>query len=265
MKWFKHRTDTRDDEKIVRLIEEAGMEGYGFYWSVLEMVAKQMGNEGGYCTVTYPLPHLSRHLYLHHNKVSNLLGKLGVIGLIQVERIEVDGRVNFSITCGNLLKYRDEYSSRKPKNRDNITTNSRQTPAQEGEGEGEGDKEEDKEGEGEKKQKPPTPPQSIDHRQILKAIGRPTDFLSQEEITIAQDLLRDGCTLEDIDAAYQTTVTRGRPKTSLKYLRNMIREKHKARTEDARREAEIDAWARENDASPAMTIGCNISEAEVVS
>jgi hypothetical protein len=130
MRWFKHMTATRDDEKIVALIADGGIEAYGFYWAIIELVARQMEKESEKCSVTYPLPYLSRQLYLHHNKVSNLLGKLQVTGLILLSKVEVDRGVSFTITCPNLLKYRDEYSNRRAKNRDKIGTKSGQTPEQ---------------------------------------------------------------------------------------------------------------------------------------
>jgi hypothetical protein len=131
MRWFKHMTATKDDEKIVELLAFGGLEAYGFYWAVVELIARQMEKESDKCSVTYPLPYLSRQLYCHHNKVTNLLGKLQVTGLMEVNKIEVDGRVNFKITCPNLLKYRDEYTAKKTKNRDKIKTISRQTQEQE--------------------------------------------------------------------------------------------------------------------------------------
>ena len=35
MRWFKHMTATKDDEKIVELIAIGGLEAYGFYWAGL--------------------------------------------------------------------------------------------------------------------------------------------------------------------------------------------------------------------------------------
>jgi hypothetical protein len=131
MRWFKHMTATKDDEKIVELLAIGGLEAYGFYWAVIELIARQMEKESDKCSVTYPLPYLSRQLYCHHNKVTNLLSKLQVTGLMEVNKIEVDGRVNFKITCSNLLKYRDEYSKRKDKTTDNIPTKSEEAPEQE--------------------------------------------------------------------------------------------------------------------------------------
>lgn len=131
MRWFKHMTNTRDDEKIAKLLSESGMEAYGFYWAIIELVARQIEKGADKCSVTYPLPYLSRQLYLHHNKVSNLLGKLQVTGLILLSKSEVDGGVNFTITCPNLLKYRDEWTGRKPKARESLPSKSRVTPEQE--------------------------------------------------------------------------------------------------------------------------------------
>lgn len=81
---------------------------------------------------------------------------------------------------------------------------------------------------------------------ILSALDRATDFLSAEEQTIASDLVSEGCTIDDIAAAYQDTVARGKPKRGLKYLRNIIREKRDQRLkaeEEKRREA---AWLAED-------------------
>lgn len=130
MRWFKHMTNTRDDERIARLISEFGLEAYGFYWAIIEIIARQIEKEPDKCSVTYPLTYLAHQLYLHHNKVGFLLGNLEVTGLILLSKSVVGGRVNYTITCPNLLKYRDEYTSRKLKNRDNIPTVSRQTPEQ---------------------------------------------------------------------------------------------------------------------------------------
>lgn len=35
MRWFKHMTDADDNEKLSRLQDEFGLEGYGFWWRAL--------------------------------------------------------------------------------------------------------------------------------------------------------------------------------------------------------------------------------------
>lgn len=41
MKWFKHMSDSRFNLKLRPVIAKFGMEGYGVYWSCVEMVAQQ--------------------------------------------------------------------------------------------------------------------------------------------------------------------------------------------------------------------------------
>lgn len=128
MKWFKHMTGSIDDEKISRLLDIAGLEGYGFYWRIIEIIAGQIGKDSEKCEVTYSLPSLSRLTYSHHNKVGNLLGKLQVTGLIDVSKSELDGRVNFTLKCRNILKYRDEWTARGEKTRESLGSHSGATP-----------------------------------------------------------------------------------------------------------------------------------------
>ena len=42
MKWFKHLSTARNDEKIARLEDKCGLEGYGFYFKMLELVAESV-------------------------------------------------------------------------------------------------------------------------------------------------------------------------------------------------------------------------------
>ena len=234
MRWFKHMTATRDDEKIVRLISEGGMEAYGFYWAIVELIAKQIEKDSTKCSVTYPLPYLLHQVYLHHNKVTNLLGQLQVTGLITLSKVEVRGVVNYVISCPNLLKYRDEYTARTRKNRDKVGTKSRQTHEQETDT----DTDTDTEAEGEQKHPPVL---GFSWQEILNALNRSTDFLSEEEQKIARDLKTEGCILEDFKAAFQETVNRGKPKRSLKYLRHMIRDQRDQR----QRQKEADEYEPE--------------------
>jgi hypothetical protein len=73
MKWMKHPTDLRDDEDIAEMIARLGMEGYGFYWAIKEIVARKMDG-GDKCEATYPLREWARLLGCHHNKARLLLG-----------------------------------------------------------------------------------------------------------------------------------------------------------------------------------------------
>lgn len=119
MRWLKHLSCAHRDEKITELISECGLEGYGFFWLLCEVVAESM-DKSDRCELTHPLPQWSHLLYSHHHRVSKYLGKLQVIGLCEVS----NGDGNIRVAIPNLLKYRDEYASRvgtkSGQNRDNV-------------------------------------------------------------------------------------------------------------------------------------------------
>ena len=41
MKWFKHETDAHTNLKLQAIMDKHGLEGYGFYWFILELVARE--------------------------------------------------------------------------------------------------------------------------------------------------------------------------------------------------------------------------------
>ena len=99
---------TTRDEKIAAYLEDTGLQGYGFYWRLLEIVAETMPPGDETCAVTYSLPTWSRLLYCHHHQVGKYLGKLRGNGLVTMHKRGSDIRV----TIPNLAKYRDEYSQK---------------------------------------------------------------------------------------------------------------------------------------------------------
>ena len=140
MKWFKHLSHSNSDEKLAELLSECGLEGYGFWWLLMEVVAAQCVDEK--CSAAYSLPQWSRLLYSHHNRVSKYLGKLEVMGVVTLEYVESRIRV----TIPNLLKYRDEYSRKSGLNQESVPPKN---------------KKENKEGEIEKKKIKSIPPSSL--------------------------------------------------------------------------------------------------------
>jgi hypothetical protein len=59
MKWFKHLSTARNDEKIARLEDKCGLEGYGFYFKILEIVAESV-DETDKFEVAYSLTRWSK-------------------------------------------------------------------------------------------------------------------------------------------------------------------------------------------------------------
>jgi hypothetical protein len=54
MKWFKHISSARNDERLSSLVDKTGLEGYGFYFIMLEIVAEIMDSSDRH-EVTYSL------------------------------------------------------------------------------------------------------------------------------------------------------------------------------------------------------------------
>jgi hypothetical protein len=111
VKWFRHMAATWEDEKIARLVSAGGKDGlalYGAYWRVLEIVASQMRPGTSQCSVRYGVTRWSVLLSVRGSHLSHYLGHLSKSGLVTTEWIGTDIRV----TVPNLLKYRDEYSSK---------------------------------------------------------------------------------------------------------------------------------------------------------
>lgn len=105
MKWFKHMADAHDDEKLAMLRDEGGFEAYGFYWFMLEVIAKQM-DKTDKCYVEYPIKHWQRITGFYPKKLQRLLNVLQMFGLCLV-----NVQPNFiKVECPNLLKIRDNHS-----------------------------------------------------------------------------------------------------------------------------------------------------------
>jgi hypothetical protein len=129
MRWFKHMTRSWDDEKIAELVERAGLEGYGFYFRLLEIVAANI-EENSDAVVTYSLQRWSKLTAIFQPKVLRLCQVCSELDLI-----EFQFSANLlKVSIPKIFKYRDEYSDRrakvKSKNRERLPTNSRATPEQ---------------------------------------------------------------------------------------------------------------------------------------
>ncbi len=119
MRWFKHMTHAFDDEKIARLMDECGLEGYGFFWRVLETIAAQMDDSPkNYCS--YPKRVWCKKLAINHQTWSKLISSCERVGLFIVSEDEQDIRVE----SPNILKFRDEWTKKKSKTPESLRSNS---------------------------------------------------------------------------------------------------------------------------------------------
>lgn len=105
MKWFKHQSNARDDERVARLEDKAGLEGYGFYFKMLEIVA-QMIDESDRCDVTFSLSRWGRQANITSKKFMFLVQCCADVGLMFVQRSDND----ITVKIPNLLKHRDNHT-----------------------------------------------------------------------------------------------------------------------------------------------------------
>ena len=130
MRWFKHMTRSWNDEKIALAVELGGLEAYGLYFRLLEIVAGNMENDSA-PECEYSVKRWSRDCGLLSNRFERLLKVLAKCSLLS----ENTSEGLLKVTIPNIAKYRDEYSvkqeRRKVKSPDTLRTDSGQTPDQE--------------------------------------------------------------------------------------------------------------------------------------
>ena len=99
MKWFKHDTAASRNEKLAMLKATSGLEGYGFYWNVLEIIAEKAEEVGESAEV--PCASASKLVRICRSFASNLpktRGNRQELGLFSVSFSEV----LWKRSCGNI-------------------------------------------------------------------------------------------------------------------------------------------------------------------
>lgn len=108
MKWFKHMTCSGDDEKLSAVIDELGMEGYGFYWRLLEIVAEKLDAKGEtFCQ--FSAKKWGNFFQYSPKKFLKFAQNLAEKRLIFIEISEKFIKIDIP----NLLKYQDNYQKNK--------------------------------------------------------------------------------------------------------------------------------------------------------
>ncbi|HEX4044196.1 MAG TPA: Lin1244/Lin1753 domain-containing protein [Gammaproteobacteria bacterium] len=123
MRYFKHLTLSHIDEKLSQVTDLFGAEGYGVYWIILEKIASQMD----YSDKTFSR-YFSR-IWINSCRISEKKFKAIINFFQELELIfyKYDGKY-LTLDCPNLLKYRDEYSSKKIRRIGKVRTMSGHTP-----------------------------------------------------------------------------------------------------------------------------------------
>jgi hypothetical protein len=92
---------------LADILTEHGPEGYGVWWLVVEVVAKQM-DKTLRCEAEYPLGVWSKKCFVSKRKTQEFLQVFAEKKLVFLAESEK----KISVEIPKLLKFRDEYSTR---------------------------------------------------------------------------------------------------------------------------------------------------------
>lgn len=110
MKWFRHMTCSYNDERLSAIVDTLGMEGYGFWWRILEVVAEKL-DETGDCSCSFSAKKWGNFFGFSAKKFEKFVRIFQNFEIFEVKFSENHITVNIP----KLLKYRDEYSRKKVK------------------------------------------------------------------------------------------------------------------------------------------------------
>lgn len=110
MRWVKHLTTARNDEKMALVLDSLGPEGYGVYWLIIEIIGEKVS--GADTKITYPERFFRKSLGVSGQKLRVFLDFFKDLELFSVEK----SQNTISIDCPNILKYRDEYTVKRDRN-----------------------------------------------------------------------------------------------------------------------------------------------------
>ena len=105
MKWFKHVSTARNDERLSKLEDKCGLEGYGFYFKLLEIVSEVMDSSDMH-ERTYSLSRWGKQTNITTKKFMFLVQCCADVGLMSVCR----GGDDMTVKIPKLLKHRDNYT-----------------------------------------------------------------------------------------------------------------------------------------------------------
>jgi len=111
MRWLKHLSSAHDDERLREVWTQYGLEAYGFWWVLCEIISENM-DETDRCEISYPMRTWSSKFQLSKRKTGEYFRVFSEISLVFLEYDNSNCVEKIKISIPNLLKYRDEYSKR---------------------------------------------------------------------------------------------------------------------------------------------------------
>lgn len=107
MEYFKHDADARDDPKLQDLRDELGMEGYGRYWILVEVLAGREGHAyevEDRATGRDRWRRLAQELECGEDEAKSFISKLDELRLIDRELYRERGKVSIERLARNAYE-----------------------------------------------------------------------------------------------------------------------------------------------------------------
>lgn len=111
MRWLKHICLAHEDKELGPFLEDHGLEGYGFYWLLLELIGAPI-EKGSPPSLVHSEGQWARNLHVSTRVFRKFTQSLELRRLILTELVDDYGTKRIRITVANLLKYRDEYQKK---------------------------------------------------------------------------------------------------------------------------------------------------------
>lgn len=109
MKWYRHDTNAHGDVKIKKLRMRYGMEGYGLYWYLLELIAENVDQDNITFILEDDAEIISHETGLHLDEVQSMMTYM-----VQLNLFEENSGV---ITCLKLAKRLNQSMTSNPQMR----------------------------------------------------------------------------------------------------------------------------------------------------
>jgi hypothetical protein len=120
LKWFKHFTNASDSVRLNKLIDELGVEGYGRYWLLLELIAEE--SYDGSEEIEVHLRKISAKVQIKfRKKLETFLQKLSDYSLIEFKSSEKVYKIR-SLILSELQDKHSKYNRKRVVSNDQDTT-----------------------------------------------------------------------------------------------------------------------------------------------
>ena len=109
MKWFKHYSDAHDNLKLRALVDSYGWDGYGIWWIICEICAKEGKSEENWGILGYKRwrDEIIRITGVEKKRLYRILNKMAKLRLIDGNELKMG-----NLCVPQMKEYCDDYSER---------------------------------------------------------------------------------------------------------------------------------------------------------